>query len=58
LCLLLFKFKLYTSVEYNTLLGVEGDPFPPQAAAAYFHRYGIGRDVDYILVTFPILARC
>jgi hypothetical protein len=44
-------------LEYNTLLGVEGDSFPPQAAA-YFHRYGIGRDdVDYILETFPIVKR-
>jgi hypothetical protein len=39
-------------------LGVEGDSFPPQAAAAYFHLYGIGRDdVDYILETFPIVKR-
>jgi hypothetical protein len=38
-------------------LGVEGDSFPPQAAA-YFHLYGIGRDdVDYILETFPIVKR-
>jgi hypothetical protein len=45
-------------IEYNTLEGVEGDSFPPQAAAAYFHRYGIRRaDVDYILETFPIVKR-
>src|SRR5215510_4311287 len=44
-------------LEYNTLLGVEGDSFPPQAAAAYFHRYGIGRDdVDYIVETLPVLV--
>jgi hypothetical protein len=43
-------------IEYNTLLDVKGDRFPPQAAAAYFHRYGIGRDdVDYMLETFPIV---
>jgi hypothetical protein len=39
-------------------LGVAGDSFPPQAAAAYFHRYGIGRDdVDDILEPFPIVKR-
>jgi hypothetical protein len=39
-------------------LDVEGDSFPPQAAAAYFHRCGIRRDdVDYILETFPIVKR-
>jgi hypothetical protein len=39
-------------------LGVEGDSFPPQVAAAYFHRYGIGRDdVDSILETCPIVKR-
>ena len=43
-------------LEYNTLLGVEGDSFPPQAAVAYFHLYGIGRDdADYLLETFPIV---
>jgi hypothetical protein len=45
-------------LEYNTPLGVEGDSFPPQAAAAYFHRYGLGRDdVDDMLETFPIVKR-
>jgi hypothetical protein len=39
-------------------LGVEGDSFPPQAAAAYFHLYGIRRgDADYILETIPIVRR-
>ena len=39
-------------------MGVEGDSFPPQAAAAYFYLYGIGRDdVAYILETFPIVKR-
>ena len=39
-------------------MGVEGGSFPPQAAAAYFHLYGIGRDdADYILETFPIVRR-
>jgi hypothetical protein len=39
-------------------LWVKGDSFPPQAAAAYFYLYGIGRDyVDYILETFPIVKR-
>jgi hypothetical protein len=45
-------------LEHNTLLGVEDNSFPPQAAAAYFHRYGIGRDdADDILETFPIVRR-
>ena len=45
-------------IEYNTLLDVEGDPFPPQAATVYFHLYGIERnEVDYILETFPIVKR-
>jgi hypothetical protein len=44
-------------MEYNTLLGVKGDSFPPQAAAAYCHRYGIGRDdVNYIDVEPVILT--
>jgi hypothetical protein len=39
-------------------LGVEGDSFPPQAAAAYCHLYGIRRDnVDSMLETFPIVKR-
>src|SRR5436853_2129351 len=45
-------------IEYNTLVGVEGDPFPPQDAAAYFHLYGFRHDdVDYILEIFP-LVKC
>jgi hypothetical protein len=43
-------------LEHNTLLGVEDNSFPPQAAAAYFHRYGIGRDdADDILGIFFIV---
>ena len=45
-------------IEYNTLWGIEGGSFPPQANAAYVHLYGIGRDdADYILETFPIVKR-
>jgi len=45
-------------LEHNTLLDVEGDSFPPQAAAAYFHLYSIRcDDADYILEAFPIVRR-
>jgi hypothetical protein len=45
-------------IEYNTLWGVAGGSFPPQANAASCHLYGIGRDdVDDILETFPIVKR-
>ena len=44
-------------LEHNTLLGVEGDSFPPQAAS-YFYRYGIRHDnADSMLETFPIVKR-
>jgi len=39
-------------------LGIKGDSLPPQAAAAYFHLYGLGRDdVDSMLETFAIVKR-
>src|SRR5437868_6066036 len=40
---------VYIRLMYNTLLDVEGDPFPPQAATVYFHLYGIGRGDDQVV---------
>jgi hypothetical protein len=35
-----------SSIECNTLWGVDAASFPPQVNEAYFHLYGIGRDSE------------